>query len=161
MGTRSGFVYLMQRGEFYKIGYTRSDPQLRLASLQTANPEPITLLGFVDGGLEDEQHLHAMFASKRVRGEWFALTDDDVTVVLAYERRRKPVPQENLIVSEPTASRDAGDDYWSPPAWFMVWELGSPTSVFNSRSVLMRWINGPGQALNGYKPADVPAWDDK
>jgi len=70
--SRGGMIYFIQdeRGPI-KIGYTRSAPYKRLKSLQTSNPNKLTLLGVMEGGLKDEEELHYKFNSIRLFGEWF------------------------------------------------------------------------------------------
>lgn len=76
-------VYLIRcdATDSVKIGIAR-DPLKRLAALQTANPSPLRLLGSVVGGSDVEAQLHARFAEKRLTGEWFRLTNEDVTAIL-------------------------------------------------------------------------------
>jgi len=65
-------VYLIRQGESgpIKIG-TSTDVESRLASLQTANPEPLHLLRTFDGDERIERAIHGRFAHLRLRGEWF------------------------------------------------------------------------------------------
>lgn len=63
VSTRQGFV---------KIGQTNNLTR-RLSQLQTANPEPLTLLLVLRGGADTERALHQRFAQHRTRGEWFDL----------------------------------------------------------------------------------------
>ncbi|PMV25253.1 hypothetical protein C1X21_12535 [Pseudomonas sp. FW305-3-2-15-A-LB2] len=80
-----GYVYLVQSATGYcKIGSSRSVPR-RMRQLQCANPEPLILLHqFPSASAQrDEFALHAKFADKRVRNEWFCLTEADVAVVCA------------------------------------------------------------------------------
>lgn len=53
-----------------KIGKS-FDVDKRLASLQTASPDPLELLGSVPSWLHTEAELHARFAALREHGEWF------------------------------------------------------------------------------------------
>lgn len=76
------YLYLIRCQQYYKIGVA-SDVQSRLAQLSTGNPfelEPVTVCGF-DNASAVETVLHQRFASKRTRGEWFALDADDVTLI--------------------------------------------------------------------------------
>ncbi|WP_372240635.1 GIY-YIG nuclease family protein [Pseudomonas sp. R4-34-07] len=85
---RFGFVYLVQSAMGYcKIGSSRSVPR-RMRQLQCANPEPLILLHQFSStnARQDEFALHAQFAGKRVRNEWFSLTEADVAVVCALGR---------------------------------------------------------------------------
>ena len=65
-------VYFIQCGSFMKIGVA-DEVLSRLATLQTANPEPLSLVHSMPGGYELESLLHLRFAEHRVRpgGEWF------------------------------------------------------------------------------------------
>jgi hypothetical protein len=69
---RTAKVYLIRQGESgpIKIG-TSTDVESRLASLQTANPEPLHLLRTFDGDERIERAIHGRFAHLRLRGEWF------------------------------------------------------------------------------------------
>lgn len=77
----SGFIYVMECAGFYKIGWSKV-PRIRRSHLQTANPLPVTLVGVVEGSMENEAEWHEFFTDKRVQGEWFALTQEDVSHVL-------------------------------------------------------------------------------
>jgi hypothetical protein len=73
------YLYLIKCQQYYKIGVA-NDVQSRLAQLSTGNPfelEPLTVSSFNNASVV-EAALHQCFASKRTRGEWFALTQDDL-----------------------------------------------------------------------------------
>lgn len=81
----SGYVYLIQSATGYcKIGSSRSVPN-RLKQLQCGNPERLTLVHqfFSANAQQDELALHARFADRRVRNEWFALSDEDIARICA------------------------------------------------------------------------------
>lgn len=63
-------------------GYTKigksDNPRRRERTLQSEKPT-ITLFRVCDRNVEDE--LHAKYASKRVRGEWFDLTEADIEAI--------------------------------------------------------------------------------
>lgn len=64
-----------------KIGLARN-PQGRLASLQTASPEPLDLLKVLPGvGREGEARLHERLDGSRSHGEWFFPTDEVMAAV--------------------------------------------------------------------------------
>lgn len=54
-----------------KIGYTRDDSTKRMSSLQTGNPQELTVFWSGEGDKALERHLHSTFQPYRVRGEWF------------------------------------------------------------------------------------------
>lgn len=56
-----------------KIGFTALNPDRRLRAMQTGNADELTLLGWYDGTIDDEQRWHSRFAEYRIRGEWFRL----------------------------------------------------------------------------------------
>ena len=78
-----GFVYLLQSPtSAYKIGRTKN-PDDRLKTFGVKLPfevEYVCLIKTADmGALEAE--LHGYFADKRINGEWFNLTPDDVAQI--------------------------------------------------------------------------------
>ena len=75
----SGYVYVFEaENRLYKIGKS-FDPNQRVARFNSL-PVAVTLIHQIEstdaGWLE--RKLHRQFAAKRVRGEWFALTAEDV-----------------------------------------------------------------------------------
>jgi len=79
----SGWVYLIQAGEHTKIGIA-TNVQARMAALQTGHPQTLELRGTFECAdpRRVEMELHELFRPKHVRGEWFALTDADITQAL-------------------------------------------------------------------------------
>jgi len=72
-----GYVYLMKSGDDkYKIGIAKN-LTLRLAQLQTGNPEILQLIhSFPSSNAKDsETRLHNKYAEYRVRNEWFLLPE--------------------------------------------------------------------------------------
>lgn len=64
---------------YYKIGRS-INPSFREKTLQSEKPTITLLFGF-DSTHQQEKQLHAQYASKRIRGEWFALTEDDLSTI--------------------------------------------------------------------------------
>lgn len=76
-------VYLIRASNgVVKIGKTRNLAQ-RLKDLNTASPLDLELLGSVYYALGDqlELELHAQYADKRIKGEWFDLNEDDIEAI--------------------------------------------------------------------------------
>jgi len=76
----SNYLYLVKCNEFYKIGVA-GNIESRLAALQTGNPYQLLLQScyeFENAGIV-EQCLHQKFDVKHTAGEWFELTDADLT----------------------------------------------------------------------------------
>ncbi|MFZ1746398.1 MAG: GIY-YIG nuclease family protein, partial [Nitrospirales bacterium] len=77
---KRGFVYLVRAntGE-YKIGYS-IDIQNRLKAFAVQPPFEYKLIHSipVDDMLQAESVLHDKFSHKRIRGEWFTLSEEDV-----------------------------------------------------------------------------------
>jgi hypothetical protein len=72
-------VYLVTDGTgLYKIGRS-ADANLRIKGLQTSNGRELELLYAVDcvHGPKVEAILHRRHATKKSKGEWFALTQED------------------------------------------------------------------------------------
>ena len=79
-------TYLMTDGWLFKIGKS-TDPIKRLNSLRTANPR-IELVCFGEGISESE--LHNIFKEKRIKREWFNLSEKDI-------RHAKSLIKNNLL----------------------------------------------------------------
>lgn len=80
---RDGYVYLIQSPSgHYKIGRT-SDPKDRMKTFNVKLPFEVEFICVIP--TEDmyflEKQLHRQFAAKRVNGEWFALSADDVEYI--------------------------------------------------------------------------------
>lgn len=71
------WIYFIQHGAGgpIKIGIAK-DVERRLASLQSASPVPLHVLGAVRGTERGERQLHLRFAKHRIRGEWFQPVED-------------------------------------------------------------------------------------
>ncbi len=82
----TGFVYLIRDSMtgLHKIGFT-AEPDLpkRLAGLQTGSPGQLIEVGmFPVSGKKTEDVIHDSFHEKRVRGEWFCLSEQDIRDLL-------------------------------------------------------------------------------
>lgn len=74
------FIRDMTSG-YIKIGVSNR-PVERLGSMTTGSPHEMCLLLCVPGGYRREGALHLQFETKRIRGEWFALTEDDLVGIV-------------------------------------------------------------------------------
>lgn len=76
-----GWIYLL-RGEngLYKIGMTKRTPDQRLAEFSPKLPFDSLLVDTIESqdAVRLELEIHERFADKRVRGEWFALNQEDL-----------------------------------------------------------------------------------
>lgn len=84
---RAGFVYVIYlqdtaRECFYKIGMSATF-SARFDAHQCASPFPICVacVYFVPNMRAEERLLHSVYGPKRVRGEWFRLTDSDLSSI--------------------------------------------------------------------------------
>jgi tetrahydromethanopterin S-methyltransferase subunit G len=78
------FVYLMinQRNGYYKIGRS-INPEYREKTLQSEEPE-VDLLYKWPASKAVEKTLHNKFKSKKVRGEWFELNENDIIEITSF-----------------------------------------------------------------------------
>ena len=90
-------VYLIRAGESgpVKIGLA-DDPPGRLAELQVAHYEKLTLVRMWEGGRAEEAALHMRFAPLRIRGEWFAPAAEMLGDVALNEI---PLPEAEIFVA--------------------------------------------------------------
>lgn len=77
----SELVYFVRSGDMVKIGRTR-DLAARLRALRTGNPKPLRVIGTTPGGAQLETIVHRACSHVRVIGEWFHLTDPQVSNLL-------------------------------------------------------------------------------
>jgi len=79
------YTYIMKSHDLHKIGRA-IDVDNRLKGFLTGNPY-IELVKTIDGN--HEKKLHTLFKDKRVKGEWFNLSQEDIDSIDAVVR--KPV----------------------------------------------------------------------
>jgi hypothetical protein len=88
-GNAIGYVYLLKHGRRreYKIGRTRN-PLRRVGELAFELPEESEPIHYIktDDPTGIETYWHARFRTKCKRGEWFALTADDVRAFRRWKR---------------------------------------------------------------------------
>lgn len=77
-----GYVYLLQCGDLYKIGFSLQ-PRKRLKQFRTGSPHPILLIHSLRTSCyrQIERQLHHHFRGKRESGEWFKLDPEDVSYI--------------------------------------------------------------------------------
>lgn len=73
MRTRNGVIYFLQveGGGPIKIGFTCANPADRAKALQRSSPYLLTWIGYFPAASTIEAELHKLFASDRIRSEWF------------------------------------------------------------------------------------------
>lgn len=72
-----GYVYCFREKEgierYVKIGYS-TNPQKRIAEVQTGNPRVLEIVGYFEGTEADERAMHAKHAASNKLQEWFRPT---------------------------------------------------------------------------------------
>lgn len=77
-------VYLIEAelndNKLYKIGFTRRNIEERIKELKTGNASNFTIINQYESkwGTKIEAYLHRLYDQKKINGEWFNLTNDDV-----------------------------------------------------------------------------------
>ncbi len=76
-------IYVLSSAGCYKIGVTGSAVEKRMSELQTGNPHIIVcekefLIGDRSTAYQCEKYLHNMFKDKRLNGEWFILSAEQL-----------------------------------------------------------------------------------
>jgi hypothetical protein len=129
------YVYVMQAGPYFKIGWSGSHPKRRLGEIRTACPEPAVLLGFIEGTRADEDRLHEEYADKNTHGEWFRLEAEDVARILGGEVRPvEPIPPRKRLSYErgegcPRPDGDPEAERAIVPDCLAVWPGGTEASL--------------------------------
>ncbi len=78
----SGCVYILECQGLYKIGKT-TNLKARLLAIQAMNPFPLKVIHVIPSeryGIV-EKALHKIFSSKRLGGEWFELSSEEINEV--------------------------------------------------------------------------------
>lgn len=77
------YTYIVQEGKnnTYKIGKA-NNPAERIKGLQIGSSEELSLIAFCIGGYTLETFLHRKFETKKKRGEWYNLTQEDLNFIL-------------------------------------------------------------------------------
>lgn len=80
----TGTIYLIQGAEtgYTKIGITK-DIQRRLKTLQISSPEHLQVAHSFPGTAAEERSLHRSYQDKRLHGEWFSLSQNDIQAITA------------------------------------------------------------------------------
>jgi hypothetical protein len=65
------FVYLLEAGNSYKVGYSKNIDQ-RVRAFNTAAKTPCRIIAIAPGGRKLERTLHSRFFSFRISREWFS-----------------------------------------------------------------------------------------
>lgn len=78
--TDSGYIYVVRRGDIYKIGFSRSNVPRRV---KASDGELVLTVETGQQPASLEREIHRKFAHKRADGpgfkrEWFSLTADDL-----------------------------------------------------------------------------------
>lgn len=99
----TSWVYFIQEGTDgpIKIGYTAANPKGRLAALQTGNANPLRIVTWAPGSLDDEKALHVRFGHLRMQGEWFRPAVELLTFIAGVQwsqRAADPLPEDEPTV---------------------------------------------------------------
>lgn len=79
---RGGYVYVLKSAYGFKVGRTKNIPhRMRTFAVKLPFFYSIEVCAWFDDHISAESSYHQMFANKRINGEWFDLSDDDVTLV--------------------------------------------------------------------------------
>lgn len=107
-------IYFVRSGDAVKIGYA-AEPEKRIPSLRTGNPNEIVVLGLMDGDYDTERELHERFAHRRIRGEWFDI-GDDVLAFIQQNCRPYFLGMRRINIGPPPAffGRVSPDSPWVP-----------------------------------------------
>lgn len=124
-------VYFIRCGDggLVKIGYA-VNPNRRLTLLQTGNPERLTLMRVADGDRSTEAALHKHFAAQRVTGEWFAFSEQMLTIGIDAPGAT-PLPKRPKLVFHPLVEAAIKQGKYSPTMLRNWRERGVPYKVCN------------------------------
>lgn len=78
-------VYIISNGTYCKIGKA-NNIETRLSALQVGNHSTMSVVGYINckdstEAFKVESNIHSMVQAKHVRGEWYNLSDDDISYI--------------------------------------------------------------------------------
>lgn len=79
----SGVYFISNGRNAVKIGQSGNCMNTRFITLQVASPDPLRILAVIPDPRPSilEDMIHEMLAPKRIRGEWFAMSDEEAVAV--------------------------------------------------------------------------------
>jgi hypothetical protein len=103
-----GHVYFIQSGVngHIKIGYTNRPIESRLAELQTGNPEKLSILKVIKGGVYLERELQDKFKRYHLCYEWYKYSKDFLDEIHSLsDKKGSQMPSEGVSAGE-TAQKE-------------------------------------------------------
>lgn len=100
-------VYAISDGRAIKIGFA-VDPVKRLADLQIAHSQPLRLIHSraCSDAAKAERRAHRLLREKRLRGEWFDLSEQEAVFAIDLAIMRDTTPPRASRKPKPRAQRD-------------------------------------------------------
>ena len=95
--------------KLHKIGYTRRTPEKRIKEFKTGNASDIYLVDSFQSkwGTKIEAQLHKIYKSKKIVGEWFDLSNEELE---QFQKHCQRIHNNlNLISEQNTYFLDKGD----------------------------------------------------
>lgn len=102
MSHPTSYVYFIADGALVKIG-TSMNPYKRLKQLQTGASTKLRMVAVVPGGVARERRFHERFKGRRVRGEWFQLTEDALKNITVMESDQSGVLEDVRVMPKDDA----------------------------------------------------------
>lgn len=98
---RKCYIYFIgtPSGHAIKIGRAE-DIQRRIAHLQIAHPEPLSLLAAIEGNAATERAYHKQFREHKMSGEWFASHPDILAEIDRIKAAEQNVGLQSLVQAE-------------------------------------------------------------
>jgi len=76
---RPGYVYVLSGGDYHKIGFSKNvSARIKQISRKLRFDVKLVCIIETDDMVREEAYLHGKYTSKRIRSEWFTLSDEDL-----------------------------------------------------------------------------------
>ena len=95
-------IYFIRNGTAVKIGFTESNVTLktRIKAIQSCSPHKIELIATIKGSKLKERCLHGFCVNKHLHGEWFLITNGEVSELVTKYKDWNPT--ENEVTRHPS-----------------------------------------------------------
>lgn len=103
----TGYAYVAQFMGYHKIGHSTMPVERRLLAMCLPEiPEAVCIIPCSDWRMM-ERWLHKQYSHRRVRGEWFRLTSEDIEAIRALDPT-KIITRKNRGLLYPLSNADLG-----------------------------------------------------
>ncbi len=146
--SKTGYVYLMKnnRNGYIKIGFTTKEPEFREKTLASEDHD-ISLIHKQYGlTMKEEKEIHELYDYKRLRGEWFDLSEDEIDSIITKLHRMFIKENKTSIPNKSTVKLRCYGEYETmivKEILYSLYQESSDITTIGDKCVIAFDINHP------------------